>query len=202
MIVSHKHYFRKTKRLTIRSLNKNDYNAWKKAYTTILPQKNFWDRTTNRPLIELTKSKFNALLKEQSQKRKTEEFCDYGIFLNNSGEYIGRISLMNFVRSVTQSSFVGYTLFNPHWGRGYAEEALKAIVDIAFKDHKLHRIVAGIEPQNKRSHKLVKKLKFRKEGTSKKVVFLRGAWQDLVQYALTTEDVNLKWLGKIKVRKQ
>lgn len=195
-------FYRKTRRLIIRPVTFSDHSAWKKAYTSILPQKNEWDRTTNRPLNELTKSKFKNLLKDQSLKRNSEEFCDYGIFLKKSGEYIGRVSLMNFVRSVTQSSFIGYTLFNPHWDNGYAEEAVNAVIDIAFKDHKLHRIVAGIEPKNIRSTKLIQKLKFRKEGTSKRVVYLRDGWQDLVQFALTTEDINLKWSGKIKARKQ
>lgn len=195
-------FFRKTKRLQVRALKPSDYAAWKAAYTSMLPPKNKWDRSTNRPLSELTREKFKSLLKEQEKKRKTEEFCDYGVFLNQSGELIGRVSLMNFVRSVTQSSFVGYALFNPHWGQGYAEEVVRSLIDIAFKDHKLHRIVAGIEPDNKRSIRLVKKLNFRKEGTSKKVVLLRGEWQDLVQYALTTEDLKIKWSGEVSSRKQ
>lgn len=196
-----KRFQRKTERLVVRPLSIQDYRAWKTAYTSMLPPKNEWDQASNRPSNELTKAKFQAMRKEQKQKRKTEEFCDYGIFLKNSGEYIGRVSLMNFVRSITQSSFIGYALFNPYWGKGYAAEAVKALIDIAFKDHKLHRVVAGIEPQNTRSHKLAKKLKFRKEGTSKRVVLLRGEWQDLAQYALTTEDLKIKWQGEVGTRK-
>ena len=194
-------FFRKTKRLQVRPLTENDYSSWQYAYSNMRPQKNEWDKEFNRPATELTKLKYKSLLKDQTIKRKKEEFCDYGLFLNATGEYIGRVSLMNFVRSVTQSSFVGYALFNPYWGQGYAEEAVRAVIDIAFKDHKLHRVVAGIEPNNKRSHKLAKKLKFRKEETSKRVVYLRNAWQDLVQYALTTEDMNVKWSGEISNRK-
>lgn len=156
----------------------------------------------NRTHDELTRAHFKTLLKEQALKRKTEEFFDYGVFLNQTGEYIGRVSLMSFVRSITQSAFIGYALFNPHWGQGYAEEAVRALINIAFKDHKLHRVVAGIEPDNRRSIKLALKLKFRREGLSKRVVLLRGVWQDLVQYALTTEDIYLKWKGNTHLRKQ
>lgn len=63
-------------------------------------------------------------MKDQKQKRENEEFCDYGIFLK-SGELIGQIALMNFVRSVTQSSFLGYRIFNHYWGNGCAQEAIK-----------------------------------------------------------------------------
>ncbi|MGZ3772564.1 MAG: GNAT family N-acetyltransferase [Pseudobdellovibrionaceae bacterium] len=194
-------FCRKTKRLQIRPLAEDDYQAWRNAYTSILPQRNKWDRATNRTSGELSKTKFRALLKEQALKRKTEEFCDYAVFLDKTGEYIGRVSLMNFGRSITQSAFVGYALFNPYWGKGYAEEAVHALINIAFKEHKLHRVVAGIEPDNKRSIKLAIKLNFRKEGIARRVVLLRGEWQDLVQYALTSEDLKIKWSGKIGQRK-
>lgn len=193
---------RKTKRLVIRSLQKSDYNQWKYAYTNMLPQKNRFDTSLNRSQTELTKAKFYKLLSDQKNKRQHEDYFDYGVFLCSSGELIGRIGLGHFIRSVTQSSFIGYALFNKYWGLGYAEEAVAALIDIAFSDHKLHRVVAGIEPDNKRSLRLVKKLGFRKEGVSKRVVLLRGEWQDLIQYALTTEDKKMKWSGQIEIRKR
>lgn len=197
-----KKFHRTTKRLIIRPLKASDYLAWKSAYSNMLPQKNKWDQSLNRDENSLTKLKFNQLLKDHVQRRRSEEFCDYAIFLKSTGQFIGRVSLMNFVRSVTQSSFLGYALFNPYWGKGYAKEAVEALIDIAFKDHKLHRVVAGIEPKNKRSIKLVQKLGFRREGISKRVVLLRNKWQDLVQYALTTEDRKIKWDGEVQMRKK
>lgn len=95
---------------------------------------------------------------------------------------------------------MGYALFNRYWGFGYAEEAVTALIDIAFNDHKLHRIVAGIESENKKSIKFAKKLGFRKEGIARRVVLLRGEWQDLTQYALTTEDKKMEWTGQVQVR--
>lgn len=193
---------RSTKRLIVRPMQKSDYLQWKLAYTTMLSKKNKWDSSLNREESQLTKSIFFKLLEDQKIKRQREEFCDYAIFLKSNGNFIGRVSLMNFVRSVTQSSFIGYALFNRYWGQGYAEEAVNALIDIAFKDYKLHRVVAGIEPDNKRSIRLAKKLGFRKEGLSKRVVLLRDEWQDLVQFALTTEDKKIKWTGQTQLRKK
>lgn len=197
-----KPFQRSTKRLVIRPLQKSDYQEWKLAYTSMLPEKNKWDGSLNRELHDLTKLKFYQLLKDQAINRKNEDFCGYAVFLKSTGQFIGRVSLMNFIRSVTQSSFIGYALFNPYWGKGYAVEAVNALIDIAFKDHKLHRVVAGIECDNRRSIKLVKKLGFRKEGVSKRVVLLRDEWQDLVQYALTSEDRKIKWSGNVALRKR
>lgn len=193
---------RKTKRLIIRPLQKADYNVWKIAHTTILPQKNKFDTSLNRKESEATKKIFSKLLRDQNSKRQREDYFEYGVFLKTSGELIGRIGLGHFIRSVTQSSIMGYALFNRHWGLGYGEEAVSALIDIAFRDHKLHRVVAGIEPDNKKSIRLVKKLGFRKEGISKRIVLLRGEWQDLIQYALTTEDKKMKWAGQIVTKKR
>jgi ribosomal-protein-alanine N-acetyltransferase len=78
------------------------------------------------------------------------------------------------------------------------QEAIIAFYSIAFKDLGLHRLQAGIEPHNKRSLKVAKALGFRREGLSKKIIFLRGDWQDLVQFAITCEDVGIKWKGEAK----
>ncbi len=192
-------FARQTKRLALRPLKLSDYKIWKNSYLKSGSLQNRWDGSKKAD-DQLEMQSFKKLLKYQSDQRKTENFCDYAIFDKKTGEYIGMLCLMNFVRSVTQSAFVGYSLFNQYWGLGYANEALLALIDIAFNDHKLHRIVAGIEPQNKKSIQLVKKIGFRKEGVSKKIVLLRDQWQDLVQYALTCEDVGIQWQGSIQRR--
>ncbi len=192
---------RKTKRLILRPLAKSDYLAWRTAHSTMLPPKNKWD-SKNKDESKLTKSEFYLIVKDQDRRIKNEIYFYYALFNKKTGEYLGNCGVGNFVRSLTQSAFLGYSLFNNHWGKGYAEEAVNALIDIAFNDHKLHRVVAGIESGNKKSIRLVKKLGFRREGVAKRVVLLRDEWQDLVQYALTTEDRKVKWTGSIEVRKK
>lgn len=70
-----------------------------------------------------------------------------------------------------------------------------AIIDIAFRDVKLHRVEAGIEPTNRRSILLARSIGLRKEGLKKRAVFLRGMWNDLVMYSATCEDFGYKWQG-------
>lgn len=193
-------YQLRTTRLILRPLTKNDYLLWKESYTSMLPPQNKWD-AANRIPISLTKSDFNKVIQEHIKHRKTEVFFDYAVIDKKTNKYIGRVSLMNIIRSVTQSAFIGYTLFNNYWGKGFAEEAVDGLIKLAFTKHKLHRVAAGIEPDNKRSIRLAKKLGMRKEGTTKNIVFIRNEWQDLVQYALTCEDRKMKWGGSVKVRK-
>lgn len=193
-------YIAKTKRLIIRPLIEKDYEIWNEAYLSQLPPKNKFD-VANKERNNLKKSDFKKLLSQNKKNRKIDSFFDYAVIEKNTNKFIGRVSLMNVTRSVTQSAFLGYVLFNNFWGMGYAEEAVNGLIQLAFTKHGLHRVVAGIEPDNKRSQKLAKKLGMRKEGTSKNIVLLRGEWRDLVQFALTCEDRKIKWKGKTSVRR-
>ncbi|MGZ3787152.1 MAG: GNAT family N-acetyltransferase [Bacteriovorax sp.] len=192
-------YRHSSKRLVIRPLQASDYAAWKDAYSTMHPQKNKWD-SKNKDQKELTKKKFNEILRENDRSRKSEEYIDFAVFRKDTKELIGFVGIMNVIRSVTQSAFLGYRLFNRHWGEGFAEEAIHGVFQIAFKEIKIHRLTAGIEPDNKRSIRLAKKLGMRKEGLLKKVVFLRSDWRDLIQFAIDCEEVGIPWKGKAQQR--
>lgn len=185
-----KKFQRTTRRLVIRPLRSSDYLSWKKAYQSVLPVKNKFDQHHRTP-SELTQQKFQKILSRRRIAKKEEEFFYYGIFDRKTGAYMGSLTLGHLIRSLTQSTILGYSLLNNYWGYGYASEAILAVLDIAFRDHKLHRVVAGIEPDNKRSLKLIKKLKFRREGLSKGIVYLRGDWRDLVQYSINSEDFGI-----------
>lgn len=85
---------------------------------------------------------------------------------------------------------IGYTLDEPYWGKGYAKEALSRIIEFLFTDLKKHRIIAGIDPRNVPSIRLVESLGFRKEGHFKESFYLRGEWVDDYSFALLASEWN------------
>jgi len=182
----------KTERLELRPLKRSDYAAWKKAKTSQGPPKNRFDLAVKAELKDLTRSKFLEILKRQRKNSKADLTYSYGVFLGT--ELIGSTS-MSVSRGLTHSAIIGYNIFNNHWGNGYGSEALGGLLEIAFKEQKLHRVVAGIEPGNRRSVKLVNKYGFRNEGIAKRMLFWRGRWNDLIQYALTSEEYGVIWQG-------
>jgi len=190
---------KKTRRLIIRPLEASDYKTWKEAQISKMPKQNIWDsniRENNR----INSSEFKKILKNQKLQRNNDEYHDFAVFIKKSGELIGRVSAMNVIRSVTQSSYLGYFINNDHWGKGYGTEAVRGFVDIAFNDLKLHRLEAGIEPTNKRSIRLIKAVGFRKEGLKKRIIYLRENWQDAVIYSATCEDFKIKWKGNVDLK--
>lgn len=60
---------------------------------------------------------------------------------------------------------LGWWIWKPHWGHGYATEAGRAVVDYARSSMGLDRLVAVIDPPNAASMRVAEKLGLRFEKT-------------------------------------
>jgi ribosomal-protein-alanine N-acetyltransferase len=59
---------------------------------------------------------------------------------------------------------LGYTIFEPHQGRGYATEAATALMDWAREEKEIDRFIASVAPGNAPSLAIVEKLGFVQTG--------------------------------------
>ena len=185
----------RTKRLVLRPLGPGDYAVWRAANLERPEPKNEWERP-KKPATEFTRAKFRALVRDLDRRIAKDQFYDLAIFRRADGALLGGVAIMDVWRGLNESAYLGYSLFNSHWGRGYAKEAVRAAFGIAFRKLKLHRIEAGIEPRNRRSIRLARSLGMRKEGCKRRVLFLRGKWRDMMIYSVTCEDLGWKFLGR------
>lgn len=55
---------------------------------------------------------------------------------------------------------LGYWLGCAHWGRGFATEAARAVIDVAFDDHAIEHIVSGARVANPASRNILEKCGF------------------------------------------
>jgi len=55
---------------------------------------------------------------------------------------------------------VGYNIMKSHWNRGYATEAMKAILEFAAKNLKIKKVAGGHAKENHASAKVLEKLGF------------------------------------------
>lgn len=55
---------------------------------------------------------------------------------------------------------LGYTVFEEYRGRGYATEAVRALMKWAAEEHRIRRFVASVSPENAPSLAIVRKLGF------------------------------------------
>ena len=73
---------------------------------------------------------------------------------------------------------LGYAIRADQWGRGYATDAARTLVNYGFEQLDLHRISAAIGPDNAPSIALVQRLGFQYEGCIRDHVYTNGAWRD------------------------
>jgi ribosomal-protein-alanine N-acetyltransferase len=104
-----------------------------------------------------------------------------------AGELAGVVNVSEIVRGPFCSGYLGYYAFVPNDGCGYMSAGLTKVIRLAFGKHRLHRLEANIQPENRRSIALVKALGFRREGYSPKYLKIGGRWRDHERWALTAE---------------
>ncbi len=122
-----------------------------------------WDSCTEREAI--------AMMEELGslQLGAPGEWFQFAIELKMTGALIGDCALK--VEEDGRQAEVGFTLYRDHQGKGYASEAVSCLLDYAFGDLGLHRIVAITDQENEPSFTLLERLGMRREGC-----FVQNAW--------------------------
>jgi ribosomal-protein-alanine N-acetyltransferase len=108
--------------------------------------------------------------------------------LKGPGDLVGVVSVSEIVYGTFQSAYLGYYGFTPHAGKGLMSEAVRWVVEHAFRTLKLHRLEANIQPGNRASIALAKHLGFKREGFSPRYLKIGGRWQDHERWAVLRED--------------
>lgn len=83
---------------------------------------------------------------------------------------------------------LGITLCRAAQGQGYAQEAIRAVLDFAFGVLGLHRVHAGIDPRNEAVSRLLVRVGFRHESTHRQSYWHRGEWTDEAVYAVLRDE--------------
>lgn len=79
---------------------------------------------------------------------------------------------------------IGYILDPDVWGRGFAAEALRAVVAHVFATHAIPAITADVDPRNAASLALLSKLGFRETGRAERTMLIGTEWCDSIYLAL------------------
>jgi [ribosomal protein S5]-alanine N-acetyltransferase len=86
------------------------------------------------------------------------------------------------------SAEVGVWLGRPFRHQGYAEEAVQALVKVAFERLGLHRVQATVFAENASAIRLLRRCGFRYEGRVRDEARKNGVWQSTRRFALLATD--------------
>jgi RimJ/RimL family protein N-acetyltransferase len=115
---------------------------------------------------------------------KQPGWFQYAIDLD--GVLIGDIGL-NLHENLMQAD-LGFTLAPAYQGKGYATEAVRALLDHLFTERNLHRVSAECDARNHSSARLLERLGFHQEGLRLANTWFKNEWTDDLLFGLLRSD--------------
>lgn len=166
-----------TERLILRKLETTDIND----LFEILSSERVTKYYGKYPMENLSEAedlilKFHKAFEDQKSIR-------WGIELKETNRIIGTCGFHCWNKNHFRAE-VGYELGEAFWNKGYATEAICAILKYGFEFMELERIEAIVYPENKYSEKLLLNLGFEHEGLLKKYANFRDKQQNLNIFAI------------------
>lgn len=117
-----------------------------------------------------------------SQEENKDKRLEFAVILKSNNKLIGSIGLG--IENTDRHGEVGYWISPDYWGKGYATEALKLLIDFAFKKLKFHKIYAKHYVENPASGKVMQNCGMSLVGTLKDHSFKNGKFNDVKLYEL------------------
>ena len=178
----------RTERLALRWLTDADVPALYEIFSDAVVTR-YWSRP---PLPHAAAAA--ALLAEIRRGFAERTLFQWGIARRADDRVIGTCTLAA-LSTPHRRAELGYALGRTHWSRGYADEALHALLDFAFDTLALHRLEADVDPRNAPSIRVLERLGFRREGHLRERYHMGGELQDALLYGLLRRE----WRGRARV---
>lgn len=110
----------------------------------------------------LTREQSDAGILHAQANFDRDGFCMFAAELRRTAEFIGFIGLqtMDFVVPGVQQPAVevGWRLSHRHWGKGFATEGARSVIQYGFESLHLSELVAITVPANVRSRRVMEKI--------------------------------------------
>lgn len=135
-----------TERCTIQPLEKKDYSEVKSLYVNEevrkylggIPPERVFENSFNE-ILNLDEDSFYGVIRE----KKTNDFVGLvSLDLHHDGSYYE----------------VSYQFLPNWWGKGYATETVQHVINYAFKERKLSKVIAETQTANTSSIRLLERL--------------------------------------------
>lgn len=177
-----------TPRLILRDFSEDDFEAvraWEER-----PEVQRYESSIPTPEKTREQLRMNAQEVAAAPGKPGEKIrASYRLALTLPGSHtpIGRISLgLNW--TIIREWEIGWTLHPDFWGRGFASEAARAMLEMAFTLCNAHRVVAYCNVHNTPSVRVMQRIGMRQDGRLRETRWWNGAWADEFIYAILERD--------------
>lgn len=176
------------RRVTLRPLNLDDFEAWQEVRRRCASWLLRWEpaRLDGYPDPVEDRRAFAARCGARERERQMGNGYGFGMFLGS--RFVGEMNLSGIQRGPFQNGFLGYWIDEAVSGQGYTPEAAAVVLRFCFEEIGLHRIQVSIIPRNAASRRVAAKIGLREEGIAIRFLEINGVWEDHVCYAITSEE--------------
>jgi ribosomal-protein-alanine N-acetyltransferase len=172
-----------TERIQLRLIELSDLNSIHELHS--LPETDQYNTLGIPGSIEETKLIVEPWIAENKLNKVTNyTFAIEGI---TDKTFIGLFGL-KIGNEKYKRAEVWFKIHSKSYGKGYATETLKAIIDFGFETLNLHRIHAGCAVNNTASIRVLEKSGMIKEGRGRQVLPLKSGWSDNFEYSILETD--------------
>ncbi len=112
-------------------------------------------------------------------------WCNLAV--EHDGVYVGEVGL-GTISTQHRCFEVGYVFLPEFHGLGFATEATRAMIDVAFRDLGAHRVIARLDARNSPSRHVLERLGLRREAHLVANEFVKGEWCDELVFAVLEDE--------------
>ena len=175
-----------TERLVLRAFRPDDYDAvYAMQSRPDVARFLYWEARSEAEVRE-------ALAKKVASTaiRAVEDPLFLAAELRATRELVGDVVLV-WTSAEHGSGEIGFIVHPDHQGHGYATEASRPLLRLAFEELGLHRVFGRVEARNLASARVLEKLGMRREAHLIENEFVKGEWQSELVYAMLARE----WQG-------
>ena len=170
-----------TEDLLLRKPRMKDANdIWQYASDPEVARYVLWD-----PHRSLSETK--AFVRELRRRIREGWPSSWVIVRKETGLVIGTIGFIWYSED-NRSAELGYSLSRIYWGRGYATQALGAVIAECFRSLPVNRLEAQYDVRNPASGRVMEKCGMRQEGILRSRIMNKGEFVDVALCAILHSD--------------
>ncbi|MGP5930400.1 GNAT family N-acetyltransferase [Corynebacterium glyciniphilum] len=109
------------------------------------------------------------------------------VVIERDGQVVGDV-LLWWTDRERRIAEIGWVLDPAYGGQGLAREAVSAVLDLAFRRYRAHRVAAQMDARNAASSRLAAAVGMTREAHLRQDWWNKGEWTDTVIYGVLAED--------------
>lgn len=138
----------------------------------------------HNPLTQLSRPEIaETLQSEGTDLTNLRRHESYRWFVVYEGAVVGSVSMKNISHKMNYAE-IGYGIDEEYQGKGVATDSVRLLIDMAFSESTLRKLIAYVHEENLASCRVLEKLGFTQEGLLREHYIINGKPENEILFGL------------------